>query len=543
MSWTAQAIHVFRKDVRRLWPGLVGVAVVLGLGVLNLLPDRLGPPLRVDVIPLVLALAAVFLVRQDTPATDRDLWPTLPLHAGAVFTAKLAFMSLLLVLVPVTVEALWLRVLHPRLPLAPVAGGSIVHLFAVLSLAALGASVTRSLRELVLLVVATWVGMRVLEVLLRAADVAVGYALVPRQAESQAVLAVTCSLVLGYQFRTRRTSRSLVLGLSMLLLLPWLPLEGRSSDQPRIPPTESTSTRQIDQPVDARIHLDELTRNGPWLLGPPRPEAHVSARAGIEAEPGTSVQVTRVATRLVGPEIDDSFTFSSIPPFGPSSEGLRPVIADLKPAGRLPGLLRSTHFLPLAEGTKEDIDGLAGARRLELTATLEVHDWVEVGRVATAPGAVLELGEGASIHVRSVRLSGEELNVRVGIRWRVSSPFYSQERRVQPDRDLSFVLHSEAYREFLIDMGGQLRPETRSLIGSTRLEELQALLTFDARMAGSGVAGRPSLPEDWFDDVEIIVLERQVRGHVTKGFAWELDAWPGELSPARIGREGAPLER
>lgn len=543
MTWIAQAMHVFRKDVRRLWPGLVGVAAVLVLGVLNLLPDRLGPPLRVDVVPLVLALAAVFLIRQDTPASDRDLWPTLPLHAGAVLTAKLAFISLLLVLVPVTVETVWLSVLHPALPVLPVAGASIIHLFAVLIVAALGASVTRSLRGLVLLFVATWVGMRALDVSLGIAGVPMGYALVPRQPESQAVLALACSLVLGYQFRTRRTARSLVLGLSVLLLLPWLPMKGRSSDQPRTRAVETSSTREIDRPVDVRIRLDDLTRNGPWLSGPQRPETHVSAQASVEGEPGTSVRVTRVETRLTGPGIDDSFTFSSIRAFGSSPLGVRPVIPGLQPAGRLPDFFGPTHFLPLAQGTTEDIDGLAAARRLELTATLEVHDWVEMGRFAAAPGAVLELDEGTSIRVRSVRFSGDELSLQVAFRWQVSSPFRLQEWRLTPDEDLSFVLHSKPNREYLIDTGSQLMPVTRSLLGSTRLREARTLLTFDARVAGYGRSGRPPLPEDWFDDVEIVVLERQVRGHVTKGFAWELDGWPGELSPVRIAREGTPLER
>lgn len=545
MSWAAQTVHVLRKDLRRLWPWLAGLVAVLALGVLNLLPHRLDAPFRLEVVPLVLALLAVLVIRQDNPAGDRSLWPTLPLRPSATLLAKVAFITLLLGLVPVTVEALWFRKLQPDLPLLPVAGASLLQLLAVLSLAALGASVTRSLRALVVLTFAVWMGMTALELLLRAGDVSVDLTLLPRRPATQAVLIGASLLLLAHQYVTRRTIRSALLGLSVLLLLPWLPTRERPRDRaPAAPSAGEETTEIVDRPIDIRIRLDELTRNGFMPPYRPRPEAHVVAHVRAEVEPGISVLPTDVHTRLTGPGIDASFSFPSSPSFDLQMSGHQPVIPGLEPAGgayRGPIFL-SPVFLPVADGTEEEIERLSAARRLEITAKLEVYEWVEMGRFPAEPDAALELDDGTSFRVHSLTRSEGEVGMLVGHRWRVASPFLPRDASPGLHEDVTFVVHSKVHGEFMIDTGNELMPELRSLIGAARLEERRAMLAFDPRMAGYGRSGRPPLPEDWFDDIEIIVLERRLLGHVTRGFAWELDAWPG-IVPVRIDREGTPLQR
>lgn len=331
----------------------------------------------------------------------------------------------------------------------------------------------------------------------------------------------------------------------MLLLLAWLPTQQRTRDRdPSALSAGEETTEIVDRPIDIRIRLDDLTRNGLMPARRPAAEANVAARGRVEVEPGISVQPTRVGTRVTGPDLDESFSFPPDPSYRVSASGLEPVIPGLEPAGgadRRPFFLPSV-FLPVADGTEEEIERLSAARRLEIQTTLDVYDWEVAGRFPAEPGAQLELDDGTFIRVESVRRSPGELGVQVGHRWLVAGPFLPWDASPDLREDLTFVVHSKPHAEFMIDTGNDLMPELRSLIGSTRLEERRGLLTFDARMAGYGRSGRPPLPEDWFDDIEIIVLERRLLGHVTRGFAWELDAWPG-IAPVRIDREGTPLQR
>jgi hypothetical protein len=97
-------LHIFRKDVRRLWPGIVGSLVVLGAlarqdrwrldwgpgateGYLNLL------------VPILWGCLVALAVEQDPIPGDRQFWITRPFRRTSLVGAKLLF-ALLFVHVP-----------------------------------------------------------------------------------------------------------------------------------------------------------------------------------------------------------------------------------------------------------------------------------------------------------------------------------------------------------------------------------------------------------------------------------------------------------
>lgn len=93
-----QALHIFRKDVRGLWPQIVGVAGLLALyGVFP--PASPGITTLAEWGNLLPALTLIacwvlggFVVHQDTPADDAQFWLTRPYDRSSLLLAKVFFL-------------------------------------------------------------------------------------------------------------------------------------------------------------------------------------------------------------------------------------------------------------------------------------------------------------------------------------------------------------------------------------------------------------------------------------------------------------------
>jgi hypothetical protein len=119
-----QALHIFRKDVRRLRWALVGWCVVVATRVFidtagaDIALGGLGPNLAIrqisTMLSMIYGLSLVIVVArlvQDEPLAGRDaFWLTRPLAPQAVMRAKLAFAVLFLIALPFAArfaEAAW----------------------------------------------------------------------------------------------------------------------------------------------------------------------------------------------------------------------------------------------------------------------------------------------------------------------------------------------------------------------------------------------------------------------------------------------------
>jgi hypothetical protein len=223
MKWSAQVVHVARKDIRfGRWLLLAYTAVVVAAAasvfaewtMAYAYTTPFGWIIYMAVVGLGMFTVAT-LVQADSPSRSDAYWPTLPFRASAVFTAKLLVMGLVLVGIGL-VGQLTVLLLHavPVSHVPRILGASAQAYGFWLVLAALLAAVTPDLRTFVVGLVATlflWlVGASALSY--------VGYL---RGSASELPVnpsRVTPFLMLGgpllavwHQYVTRNTRRSLVL--------------------------------------------------------------------------------------------------------------------------------------------------------------------------------------------------------------------------------------------------------------------------------------------------------------------------------------------
>ena len=230
MSWTRQLMHVLAKDIRaqQWWLLLYTVLLVLGTGPVwwpaHFGVEALPATATFDLVS-VLTVATIFFraVRADAPLGRDSAWVMLPLAPSAVFAAKLAFLGVLTVILPIAAQApAWWHLRVPLSSIAVVWSASGTAYIALLIVVALFASAVRSGGIVFLLVLGSGIVNEALDRPLEAS-----WALWLSVAVSAAALLV---LLQTYVRRQDTTGRRLVLtGVGLVVLL--LPNSARSTPE------------------------------------------------------------------------------------------------------------------------------------------------------------------------------------------------------------------------------------------------------------------------------------------------------------------------
>jgi hypothetical protein len=542
LGMAGQALHVLRADLRRHAPLLATTFAVLVLHVAGVGPSVDAPydwtvRLPAGLITLLLAAVAGLTIQADGPARGEALWMTLPLHRGAVLLARFILLAVCLWGLPLALQTWWFAEIGAGEVLPMLTADSAVHLGAAMALGAAAGSVTRTPRGLLALAVSVWLALAV--------ERALGGGLLPTfggasYATQLGWLGVGAS-VLVLQLLGGRAEWIRAVGVLAVMAVPVVTAPLR--DPVGSGPMALESSREIaSEPPGVAVRLEQLTYERLFGRQGTEPSTGVQGMVRVTTPAGHDVQVIDYRARIWRPGLERTFTPGDLARrrlgMGPSGPQV-PAIPGLRPAGAL-GSRPTTAFLgpPLAllPALQEEVDSL-GSASLAIGLTLSSHTWTIVGRLTLEPGAATTLPSGETLTVGSVRRLRKQVSSHVQHRWTPAST------RLRPgdSRELmaryGFVLVSRRYGEFLVapPSGSSLPVRAYRLVGGAALNESSIPLEFTAR---SAERGDDRLPDDWFDDVEILVLERSDLGTFEVEATWEIDDWPRPGRPIRVGREG-----
>jgi hypothetical protein len=202
------------------------------------------------------------------------------------------------------------------------------------------------------------------------------------------------------------------------------------------------------------------------------------------------------------------------------------IIGGHREAGGRAFASRAFAQMSIAEGEVEELQPLADSRRLTLEADFEVFE-ADLGiRLPLHPDTISLLG--GVLVIEHVDRRPGSLLVQGTFRQAVPAPSGSAvvlpallqagAVLVNPDRNEYLKQYSNSRHEL------EHRAPAQYLVpGSLLLEESISWL-FDE--AAARRRDDPPLPDEWFDGVELRLVELRYAGSFTKAFDVELDAWP-----------------
>lgn len=266
--------HIFKKDLRRLWPLICAFLAYVGLITALLVQHRLelNPGGQFD-LPLegfglaILALGiVVLLIHEDRPGGTSGFWLTRPIPPMSLMAAKGVFILLFLFVVP---SAAHLFVLLQYglsgndliLALAP----TLSTYLAFLGVATVLAALTSDFKTYLLAWAAAWLFFAPFAAHFLRIDLPMGVPIWITQVvlPNTSTVAV-CLLVLAHQYRTRRTKRSAALLIAGLLLTlpssPWFPSVHQRPEESAF----STQSEGITPWSHSRNTDPWRLRNRPW---------------------------------------------------------------------------------------------------------------------------------------------------------------------------------------------------------------------------------------------------------------------------------------
>lgn len=525
MSFLRQAVHIVMKDVLRFGPYLVILLALLAGSALWLMRGEPAVPAEVltYVVGFALGIFAAVVVVEDTPVSETAFWATRAFNPGAVLAGKLALVGVLLVLVPALLQAVWLAGFD-QMEVSALLSQTLVAHGGWMALVVLGASLMRDSRDLP---VALVIGA-VLLLTHSFVESTMGDWWPTSQYRPQSarlflrigwlVLAIP---LLIHHYATRRSLRTAAVALLALGLL--YPLAVRASSggpDPGIPQPASWAYADSDS---VAVELLDISRR----LGhadSARVRGELLAAVRIFSPEGVAVQSTRVQARLVtrGTGAGD---------WAPDGVSMR--FRDLRSLDGFGGLAGGSVLLNGSGSGHQDVALLLIqdehtdlSRRLESSSAvdialeLDVFGLRELERQAIDPGLVYQGPEARRV-VRSVGAfpNGIRITIRnfsVGI------------MMGRPNHGLVPVLA-------LVNPGrGELLlPATTSVVLSSgvslaagaglRIADQEYFFTTEGTRSQ---AESVSLPQDWFDEAEIVFLGLDYRGTVKKTKRVLVDRWP-----------------
>ncbi len=230
----SQALHIFRKDLRRGWPLLaLWAALLLGWLALSwadpLEADELVQPINLSLLVVLAGLVAVSLIVHEEPLVGaRAFWMSRPIRPAALFAAKAAFVFVFLALPPALCQLAVL--LRFKAPLEQVGAGLFEVTLVWMALLSAGfavATLTPSTPAYVLTLLGVWVAfafvMEVVRALVPTSPASVEDLFWRTLAGGAAAVPLGMAVAL-HQYRTRRTRRSMALGALAIVAAGAVPL-------------------------------------------------------------------------------------------------------------------------------------------------------------------------------------------------------------------------------------------------------------------------------------------------------------------------------
>lgn len=536
MSFPAQVLHVFRKDLVRFRLHLL---VVVGLALVVPSIERMAiPALSVvlmvagaGLLPLILAGVAALVVLEDRVAgSDTAFWPTRPVSPVAVLGAKLLFVGLFLVLVPVAVQVLYLQ-RFGEVDAPALARGALISHGRFMVVAVLVASFTASFRSALGLILLSGLALTFLVQASVVYGEAGGVSLTRSVLVSLGMF-VLIPLLLVHHYRVRRTGRAVVgaVGLMVALILGvrgvdanWL----RSPLEPEVrfayPEPEALELR-----IGSIHHT--LSRNDEGEPSLPTMQADLL----MGAPERVLVQPRGVRVHLVGEpplpvtDVDLESHFSRWQPGWPIRAGVPVPTVDT-------GItLRPWMDAPLMEGSPQELEEWGERTRgVRISTELDLYRQVPVASLPLREGtrALTPLGEFrvTSLEILPTVVRGEVILVH-------ARDLLTQMHDPRSPR-FTVLLHNRSRGEVLAssNTGGGSGGRLFTLVGGSWLESWSQRFEMDLlpRTAPPGVEPQAQVPEGWLDGAEIQVSVPEYAGSAARSFFRPIPEWPryGRMVP------------
>lgn len=510
MSTAKQMFHVFRKDLRRFWPWLGLLVVLMWLWVAEDLFAGTGfggvRVLGVSIVPALLVLFSGLVVQEDPTAGDGGFWITRPVEPVAVWGAKLTFLGLFLVVLPVAVQTLAVADIPSREPTAAILGPALVIHGGVIFMAAVVAAVTSGLRSFVvaILTLTTGVALVTQGLLPRlAAENGEGLALTIRFLTRGAWLTLGIAL-LGHQILTRRSARTWVIGIGAVtgigLLSPRLGLDlSRSTHEP-------AERVALDEDVGARLMVDRVELEVAGVNSRLEPEASgLAVTWHLRSETDYYLQPASAVLELLGPEPRRDID-ARADPFGGSFEGDLESLEGLTRLGRgATGFSKMGRTHGLSGPEQEVVERVQRADGLRVTISVDAYRPVI--------GSFLPLEEGAEWRTEHrnltiVRASRGDRFVGVEVHSEaVASPLTRQVELYRPD--VGFLLVNRPRGQFVTSTGGGGSGGAQPFaLGGVRIASVSRELNYQPDRSGEPA----EFDGSWFDEAELGIVELEYVG-------------------------------
>jgi hypothetical protein len=556
----SQMLHIMRKDLRRLrwllalWLALLVARTLLVVNGAVAADSSVATGLLLQQVwvtiaafELLLAAAIVAQLVLDEPLVGfTPFWLTRPYDAGSLLREKLLAVAVVLIVLPAMADLSMLSVFHASAPALIRAGAEsllvyaswalLLMVFAVLAPSASAfAVIALGAAAAVVLSLAIWLGFW--EV--RVTDVPGYTPPEPPDATPEVVMTVTylsaALLVVIYQYRKRRRQVAVglaIVGLVAAAVVPriWpLSFPFAKAEPIRAGAWASDAVLMNDVSWGTKVievqNVSRQLRNA-WR----RLYAHLSV-SGVP--PGITVEGLGIRSQLQFPDgvaIESSQTGRWGDPF----TGYRTAAAAL--GARIVTTYdlskEQERWTPMVTLTERELLPLRGRTgRLDATIDLMTYRTREVGRLPLTSGASLNAGA-SRLEVTAVqqRTDGRTVIIR---RVTTDAPFTPTST---PTWGQSFALHRRSTAEALI--GGSenrwqvsSRPNAANVVWAGAISMLLggngfSVETLYLRFLSGELGRAPLLEPSWFDDAELVVLQRESAGIVTKQLVIENFAIP-----------------
>ncbi len=556
----SQMLHIMRKDLRRLrwllalWVAFLAARTLLVVNGAIAADNAVGTGLLIQQVWITMAavelLVAAAIVAQlvlDEPLVGfTPFWLTRPYDVGSLLSEKLMVVAAVLIVLPTIADLATLSLFHADASSLVRAGAEsvlvyaswalLLMVFAVLAPSASGfAVIVLGVAAVVVLSLAIWLGFW--EV--RATDVP-GYTPPERpDATPEMVMMVTylsaALLVVIYQYRKRR--RQIAIGLAIVGLVAaavvprfWpLSFPFAQAEPVRAGTWASDAVLMNDVSWGTKVievqNVSRQLRNA-WR----RLYAHLTV-SGVP--PSITVEGLGIRSRLQFPDgvtIESSQTGRWGDPF----TGYRAAAAAL--GARIVTTYdlskEQERWTPMVTLTARELLPLRGRTgRLDATIDLMTYRTRELGRLPLTPGASIDAGT-SRLEVTAVeqRTDGRTVVIR---RVTTDAPFTVTSA---PTWGQSFALHRRSSAEAL--MGGSenrwqvtSRPNAADVVWAGATSMLLggngfSVETLYLRFLGQEIGKAPLVEPSWFNDAELVVLQRESAGVVSKRLVIENFAVP-----------------
>jgi hypothetical protein len=410
-------------------------------------------------------------------------------------------------------------------------GEAALYVGGTLALVAIGAAITQSMRGF--LVLAIGVGMaqsalvgQLMQMERYAFDS--GYRMTAGWLQHWAWLVVGAGLLI-HQYLTRRTGRTVAIGAA---LLPLALLGAHRSGLNLASWAGEPERYAFENAEGIRIHDPAVSRSGEhWPAGLDSDRETLRLQASVSSDDGVDLRMWRMTSRIRGGGVD--YTFAHEAPIGRITGSPFSHATDLEGLRALGGAVSFPSLVTgsVATGSRPELDALGAADRLELDLTLDVFRQAVLGPLPLEVGASLRTAD-RIYTVRDVQRSSNSVVVAVATR-SINRPLGSEAAWPLARRS-NVVLHNPGRAEFLVTGESSRGSDHFTLVPGATVIDDNVTYAFGAPTTNRDGT---TLPDDWFENVELLVTRLEYAGTAEITDGWDVAEWPGYGAPVRIGLE------